>query len=710
MGIPGLINALGKGDRVSLSKLAVSHLERTARPIRVAVDISIWLFQVQAGRGGKNPELRTLFFRLLKLLALPVHPLFVYDGRHKPPFKRGKAVSARSYGNAPIIQRSKDLIERFQFPWHEAPGEAEAECARLQQAGIVDAVMSNDADTLMFGSTWTIMNFSKEKGTGTTAATHVTCYRIGTGDLVSNVPLGRAGMILFAMLSGGDYLPGGVPKCGAKLAKEIAQASFGEDLLQELASNSPDIQTRIGEWRERLQYELDENESGYFTTKHKAVRIPEDFPDRQILEYYAEPKVSTEEEMSILRRRLRQAWDREIDTFAIRTYAAEHFEWNYRSGARKIIKHLAEPLVSYRLRLQRPVSGLSSGNTLAPDCDDPWLQKIYRSRATFGTDGMTELQTDMLPIDVVGIDLLAEEPTPLPPVQETGPSEEVLEEDDEDDPEIAVGEPPSTPSKTPARNRYDPLGIVKIWVFETVAKLGVPDVVKAWNDEQAAKEAAKASKAASKPKKPTTRRTGPRKKGPIDPNMKHGSILKYGTMTKDKSELSQSNKKHMLVAASSQSSVVSAKESPGFKTPPSFAESIDLETDFPPRMYSQQQTYDASHDVDDLIDSFSSLVTTSPPKIKRHPLAGQTPAPVRTRISATGEADIDDPGFRIFHPLDQLDSPLSKGLKISYSVSTSKTSDAKVTARNLTASSPKKQAYDKAKKATKPIDIEETPP
>ncbi|KAJ5709398.1 hypothetical protein N7493_010732 [Penicillium malachiteum] len=706
MGISGLIHAIGKGDRVSLSKLAVSHLERTSRPIRVAVDISIWLFQVQASRGGKNPELRTLFYRLLNLLALPVHPLFVYDGRHKPPFKRGKRVS---YGSAPIIQRSKDLIERFQFPWHEAPGEAEAECARLQQAGIVDAVMSNDVDALMFGSTWTIMNFSKEKGSGTTAATHVTCYRMGTENIVSNVSLGRAGMILFAMLSGGDYLPGGVPKCGARLAEEIAKASFGEDLLQELASHSPDIETRIGEWRERLQYELDENESGYFATKHKAVRIPENFPDRQILEWYAEPKVSTEDEMAILRRRLKDAWDREIDPLAIRTYAAEHFEWNYRSGARKVIKLLAPSLVSYRLRLQRPVSGLSSGKTLAPDCDDHWLQKIYRSRANFGTDGMTELQMDMLPIDVVGIDLLAEELAPLPPVQETGPSEEMIQEDDEDDPEIVAGEPPPTPSKTPVRNRYDPFETVKIWVFETVAKLGVPDVVKAWDDEQAEKEAAKARKAAPKPKKPTTRRTGPRKKGPIDPNMKHGSILKYGTMTKDKSELSQSNKKHMLVAASSQSPVASAKESSAFKTSPSFAESIDLETDFPPRTYSQQQTYDASHDVDDLIDSFSSLVTASPPKIKRHPLAGNPPAPVRTPIAATGETEIDDLGFHILDPLDPLDFPASKGLKISHSVSTSKASDTKVTAQNLTASSPKKRAHDKAKRVTKPIHIEETP-
>ena len=227
-------------------------------------------------------------------------------------------MSARSYGSAPIIRRSKDLIERFRFPWHEAPGEAEAECARLQRAGIVDAVMSNDVDALMFGSTLTIMNFSKESGTGTSASTHVTCYRMGNEGHISNIPLDRAGMILFAMLSGGDYLPSGVPKCGSKLAAQIAKAQFGDDLLKEISSESPDLDSRLNEWRERLQFELEENESGWFTTKHKAVRIPETFPDRTILKYYAEPVVSTEDDMTILRRRLRHAWDCEINTLAIR--------------------------------------------------------------------------------------------------------------------------------------------------------------------------------------------------------------------------------------------------------------------------------------------------------------------------------------------------------------------------------------------------------
>lgn len=657
-----LINAIGTGERISLSKLAITHLERTARPIRVAVDISIWLFQVQAGRGGKNPELRTLFYRLLKLLALPVHPLFVYDGRQKPPFKRGKAVSARSYGNSPIIQRSKDLIERFRFPWHEAPGEAEAECARLQQAGIVDAVMSNDVDALMFGSTFTIMNFSKESGTGTSASTHVTCYSMGKEGHVSNVPLDRAGMILFAMLSGGDYLPSGVPKCGSKLAAQIAKAKFGDDLLKEITSPLPDLDSRLDEWRDRLQYELEENESGWFTTKHKAVRIPETFPDRTILKYYAEPEVSSEDEIAALRRRLLHAWDQEIDPLAIRSFAAEHFEWNYRSGARKVIKLLAEPLVSYRLRLGRPVIGLQHG-TLAPNCDTPWLQKVYKSRANFGTDGLPELQMDMLPIDVVGLDLLAEEPNSPLPSQGTLHSQGTMASgDEEDEAEGAAEMPPPTPSKSRVTKRYDPFTIEKVWVFETVARLGVPEVVKRWDDEQTAK----ASKAA--PKKLSNRRAGPRKKGPIDPGMKRGSILKYGTLTKERSELSSSRKPDFLEAAKGRSSPTRGTSSN--------PETIDLEADpFFPSMYSQQQAPGQfrhnSREVDELVNSFSSLSTMSPtPRVKRHPVAQQTQLRSRAGVSAIGESAIEEPITSSYDEnLVSMSPTLPKAIKLSYSVS-----------------------------------------
>lgn len=669
-----LINALGAGERIALSRLAVSHLEREKRPIRVAVDISIWLFQVQAGRGGKNPEIRTLFYRLIKLLALPIHPLFVYDGNQKPPFKRGKATTSRGHGNSPIIQRSKDLISRFKFPWHVAPGEAEAECARLQRAGIVDAVMSDDIDTLMFGSTFMIKNFSKESGSGTAAATHVTRYNMSSKVYTSNVPFDRAGMILFAMLSGGDYLPSGVPKCGSKLAAEIAKAGFGEDLLEILASHPSDLDSKLNDWRDRLQFELEENESGYFTTKHKAVRIPQTFPDRGILEYYAEPSVSTENEMEILRRRLRQTWDQDIDPLAIRSFTAEHLEWNYRSGARKLIKLLAEPLVSYRLRLQRPVLGLTHG-TLAPDCDTPWLQKIHRSRATFGTDGMTELQTDMLPVDVVGIDLLAEPPNPQLSSEESGSlqkntAQSIEEEDDAE----AGGEAasPPTPSKARVTRRFDPLGIEKVWVFEAVAKLGVPEIVKKWEDEQADKAASKAA-----PKKTTSRRTGPKKKGPIDPGMKRGSILKYGTLTKERSEPPPTFKTRLFEAATSAS-----KDGNSFHDATSYPEHIDLEEyQLSPSMYPKRdntgQMSVSSQEVDDLVGTFSNLSTMSPtPTSKRHPMANQLRMQSRTGVLSTGMLEFDDLGLSTPDTVISTPSRLRRRIEISTLSSTEGSSDA----------------------------------
>ncbi|EPS30152.1 hypothetical protein PDE_05102 [Penicillium oxalicum 114-2] len=641
MGIPGLINAIGVGERVSLAKLAGSHLERNARPIRIAVDISIWLFQVQASRGGKNPELRTLYFRLLKILALPIHPLFVYDGRHKPPFKRGKAVS-RGSGNLPIIQRSKDLIERFRFPWHEAPGEAEAECARLQQAGIVDAVISNDVDALMFGSTFTMMNFSNESGSGSSGATHVTCYYSDCQGYVSNVPLDRAGMILFAMLSGGDYLPSGVEKCGPGTSAEIAKAGFGEDLLQMVASGSPSFEAELGEWRERLQHELESNESGYFARKHPAVRIPDTFPDPAILEYYARPKVSSEEEMAILRDRLKHAWDLEIDPLAIRSFAAENLDWKYRSGARKVIKNLAEPLVSYRLRRQRPVKA-HLPCSLAPKCDITWLQKVYKTRASFGTDGMTEFQVDMLPIDVVGLDLMAEEPNPPPSIPVASSAQDLDQaEGEEDEAEPAADNAQSaTTAKPRATKRYDVYDVQKIWVLESVVRLGLPAVVQRWEAEQAEK----ARKAAA-PKKSSSRKPALKKKGVIDPAMKRGSILKYGTLTKERSELFTSKKSMMLES-------VSAKEQAAFsRESSSSAVFVDLEDgSITPSTYPQQENsvhmLHSSCGVDALASHFSSLTTKSrASRVKRNPTPQESQTTTRVGVGATADGSVKLDGSR----------------------------------------------------------------
>lgn len=44
---------IGPGARIALSKFAIRKFEETGRPLRIAIDTSIWLFQIQSGKGFK---------------------------------------------------------------------------------------------------------------------------------------------------------------------------------------------------------------------------------------------------------------------------------------------------------------------------------------------------------------------------------------------------------------------------------------------------------------------------------------------------------------------------------------------------------------------------------------------------------------------------------------------------------------------------------
>lgn len=146
--------------------------KRPAHPLRLGIDIAGWLFHAQKSQGGKSPQLRNLFYRMCRLLGLPyILPVFVFDGPQRPAMKRGKCVATfvgeRDVGShhsepdeaekmvaslARFIQDVKRLIDAFGFVWIDAPGEAEAELADLNQRGLLDAIMTDDSDSLVFGA------------------------------------------------------------------------------------------------------------------------------------------------------------------------------------------------------------------------------------------------------------------------------------------------------------------------------------------------------------------------------------------------------------------------------------------------------------------------------------------------------------------------------------------------------------------------------
>ncbi|KAK0740638.1 hypothetical protein B0T18DRAFT_352960 [Schizothecium vesticola] len=500
MGIKGIYKEIGDGERVSLCKIATEHIERHPnRPFRLAIDVSIWQFQIQAARGGSNPAIRTMFYRLVRMLGHGIEPIFVFDGPKKPEFKRNKR-SGRGDGARVSDAMAKSLIQHFGFVFHNAPGEAEAECALLQRNRIVDAVLSEDVDTIMFGCGKTFRNWSSEGSTSKTP-THVTVYdaaKIAAG----HSGLDREGMVLIALMSGGDYIPEGIPGCGIKVACEAARAGFGREVCRLKRSDTEGLNA----WRQKLMDELKSNESGFFRTKHKALVVPADFPSLEVLRYYTHPVVSNEVALEKLSEKL--LTQRSISTDALREFTRKTFDWNYKQGAVKFIKVLAPSML-----VQRLVKRFEAPNPHGDDLDakqdsEASIVKKIASRRTHASTGETpELRVSFIPAKIVGIDLSLE--TEEPPTS-SGRSGLALNSDDDFEEEAGEGK------KATSKKPFDPSEADLTWVPESIVEMGVPLMAGDFKDQQRSKHTTKDQKAA-KPKgtraKKSTTTTG---FGPMD--------------------------------------------------------------------------------------------------------------------------------------------------------------------------------------------------
>lgn len=395
MGIPGLWDSIAEAKECR-SLLAIAALNKH-RARRIAVDISIWAFQCAAAHGGGNPSLRTFYARLCRLANSGIIAVFVFDGAKKPKYKRGKRTKAVSADQSAL----KRLIELFGFVVWQAPGEAEAECARLQILGIVDAVLSDDVDALMFGATVVYKNWAAvdESGQKTTKVlTHTLCFR--QSEITKKCRLTVPGLVLIALLSGGDYFPAGVAKCGIRTATEVAAAGYGESLLQSLDD--------LERWRESLQRALSTNENGHFRCKHPAVRIPQSFPDLEILHSYIRPCVSNREE--IFERSAQIDWHKSLDSRQLRSFTMQHFDWQERHGDAKLIRTLAQPALTrefLRLAEERQSSGITHEHD-RPKIYQSKLEgtfSIHGSREHKSSDHVTELRISYVPLEIIPLKL-----------------------------------------------------------------------------------------------------------------------------------------------------------------------------------------------------------------------------------------------------------------------------------------------------------------
>ncbi|KAF4628541.1 hypothetical protein G7Y89_g9616 [Cudoniella acicularis] len=444
---------------------------------------------------------------------------------------------------------TKQLLKLFGFTFHTAPGEAEAECALLQREGIVDAVLSEDVDTLMFGCGLTLRNWSSEGSRGNKSPTHVSVYDAVKTKL-GKAGLDREGMVLVALMSGGDYITEGIPHCGIKIACQAARAGFGKTLCGLPRADVAGLEM----WRNDLAKELATNESKFFKNKHKTLKIPENFPDREVLGYYTHPVVSSATKLAKIKEEI--SWDNEVNVPGLRLFVAEAFEWTNRTGARKFIRGLAPALLVHKLRSRTNRRDSEYGDVILTAMNEMELVRAIGGKRThLSSDGIPELRVIYHPLDIVGLDLDEEHDDSgdygrdgLAPVNDDDQIEEYKSDED------------AAKSMSPAKRGpswYDPTQPEKAWIPETIAKVGVPLKVEDYeeslrNPKKFVKAKAAANKAATKG------------------GMKKGAIEKFVTISKpgrDDADIGASKSPKKTAVSSDQPSLPLSHLAPALECP-----------------------------------------------------------------------------------------------------------------------------------------------
>ncbi|KAI4932968.1 hypothetical protein J4E85_003371 [Alternaria conjuncta] len=396
MGLPALWDTIKKHEEsVPVAQLAEEHHRRHGRSLRIAVDEADWRFnnltvqQVYTIRETSNEYAyqgieKAMFYRICRLLTLNIQLIFVFDGPGRP-WKRGKRGGARiNYEEQRLL---KEMLQYFGIPYHEAPGEAEAECARLQILGMVDAVWSQDSDCLMFGCTLWLRDHRVAKEKGTTDRSKENTKKNGkyasvvrAHDLKERYGLDREGLVLFAMLVGGDYDVKGLPQCGPSLALQAVKQGLGRRLC------ACRDQMECGMWTVELAMFLERSARG------RAIEIPPAFPDFKILQKYYKPKVTSDADL-LSKSRLNLDYVRPIQELKLLTLTSERFNiWG-----RLYMNWVGPVLLTRSLTARDPslpqelVHGIRLTKQKAKKTDNEVTIRTFERKLTFSPFGVTTL-------------------------------------------------------------------------------------------------------------------------------------------------------------------------------------------------------------------------------------------------------------------------------------------------------------------------------
>jgi len=213
------------------------------------------------GAGRVTSHLSGILFRTVSFLEKGIRPVFVFDGK-PPEFKQGtieerrlvrtradeawkaalregdmeeayKQASASTRIDSHIIESSHELLDLLGIPRVQAPSEGEAQAAHMVRKGMATYAVSQDYDSLLFGSPVLVRNLTvsgKRKSRGRTIT--VNPERIVLSSLLNCLGVTREQLVEIGILVGTDFNPG-LRGVGGKTALKIVRNGEFESALAE---------------------------------------------------------------------------------------------------------------------------------------------------------------------------------------------------------------------------------------------------------------------------------------------------------------------------------------------------------------------------------------------------------------------------------------------------------------------------------------------
>ncbi len=243
-------------------------------------------------KGNVTSHLSGLFYRNIDFIMHGIKPIYVYDGI--PPILKQKTIQARirvrenayqswqkavdegnlegakSYAersthiNKAIVESSKELLNYMGIGFINAPSEGEAQASYMSMKGVVYGAVSQDYDTLLFGSNKIIRNLAvsgKRKLPRKNIYINVTPEIVNLDETLNSLGISRRQLIWIGIMLGNDFNDG-IKGIGPKIALKIVKESSS---LQEV------VDTIKSKYKKEFDFDVTEVENLFLNPEVKEI-------------------------------------------------------------------------------------------------------------------------------------------------------------------------------------------------------------------------------------------------------------------------------------------------------------------------------------------------------------------------------------------------------------------------------------------------------